>query len=136
MTNEETSAVELFRMSAKIWRGAAQEEKPPTFSRGDCREWADRFDLSADLAAEVLRLREQATKDAKLSDWQMEGIIEIMIRNPNVDSFVREKENRIAMLEKTLKDVSIEIIDYLNDDTGTYPLETALETINTTLGNK
>ena len=46
-----TDAVEVFKMSAQMWRDMSQAEKCPTFSRGDCREWADRFEAAAALAA-------------------------------------------------------------------------------------
>jgi hypothetical protein len=82
-----------------------------------------------DLAAEVLRLHEQAAfrdeadtlmahtrnaeldalrselaaKDLELAEWRTWGVIEVMIRNPNVDSFVREKEAEIAALRAKLE---------------------------------
>lgn len=38
--------------------------------------------------------------------WRNWGVIEVMIRNPNVDSFVREKEIEVERLWKRIRDIA------------------------------
>ena len=47
--------------------------------------------------AEPAKTREQKLEE-ELAQWRKWGVIEIMIRNPNVDSFVKETEAEIARL--------------------------------------
>jgi hypothetical protein len=48
------------------------------------------------LRAEVARLKDEC------DFMKVCGVIELMVRNPNIDSFVKEKEARIEQLEQNL----------------------------------
>jgi hypothetical protein len=63
--------------------------------RGECHP----VDFNAELAilrAEVARLKDEC------DFMKVCGVIELMVRNPNIDSFVKEKEARIEQLEQDL----------------------------------
>jgi hypothetical protein len=47
------SASDELESSARIWRGYAEAEKMPTFSRGDARHWAEQFERAAARLREV-----------------------------------------------------------------------------------
>jgi chromosome segregation ATPase len=48
--------------------------------------------------------------EAELRDWKNWGVIEVMVRNPNVDSFVKEAEQRIAKAEAEIAALKQEFV--------------------------
>lgn len=63
------------------------------------------------IVSEIDQLRRE------LSNWRGYGIIEVMIRNQQVNEFVRDKEREIARLVSRLR----EAFDYVTDATEHWP---------------
>ncbi len=57
-------------MSARIWRELAAAKEAPTFSRGDARIWAERFEKAAAIASSQEARAE--TAEAKLAEVKKE----------------------------------------------------------------
>ena len=74
-------AVEVFNMSAQMWRDISKGQESPTFSRGDCRVWADRFEAAAILALPKVntsfmeRVKEQIRSGASVENIDLDSHI-------------------------------------------------------------
>jgi hypothetical protein len=69
MTDEEL--IERLKSLSEIWSGYSQSEKSPTFSRGDCREFSEKFAAAADTIARLKAYRDEAYERAAriLDQW-------------------------------------------------------------------
>lgn len=85
MTDAVERLIGILTMSAEIWERNANSEKCPTFSRGDCREWRDRFQSS------VILLRALAAR---------------------VEELERERDEALTRMRRTVKEKEASVKKY------------------------